>query len=98
MIWLIEMDSAAECAGETQGQSFKIPAKCHISRSYAFLVRMFGSKGEKRSFRTEWCAKYHWLHCHKSCIRGRLFRKPATYRTIHATRQPSGLSGKSMAT
>ena len=53
MIWLIEMNSAAECAGDTQGQSFKIPAKLHPSRSYAFLVRMFGSKGEKHSFRTE---------------------------------------------
>ena len=59
---LIEMDSAAECVGETQGQSFQIPAKFHPSRSNAFPVRIFGSKGEKRSFRAEWCAKYDWLH------------------------------------
>ena len=56
------MDSAAECVGETQGQSFQIPAKFHPSRSYAFPVRIFGSKGEKLSFRAEWCAKYDWLH------------------------------------
>ena len=56
------MDSAAECVGQTQGQSFQIPAKFHPSRSYAFPVRIFGSKGEKRSFRAEWCAKYDWLH------------------------------------
>ena len=53
------MESAAvsvERAGET------IPAKFHPSKSFAFPVRKFGSKGEKRSFRAEWCAKYDWLH------------------------------------
>lgn len=25
-------------------------------------VRKFGSKGEKQSFRAEWCEKYNWLH------------------------------------
>ena len=56
------MDSAVECAGETQGQSLQSPSKFHPSRNYVFPVRMFGSKGEKRSFRAEWCAKYDRLH------------------------------------
>ena len=92
MIWLIERDSAAECAGDTQGQSFKIPAKLHPSRSYAFLVRMFGSKGEKHSFRTEWCGKYHWLHynlLHSWPAVPQARNRP----TIHTTRQLSDQSG-----
>ena len=56
------MHSAAECTGESQGLPFQIPAKFHPSRSYAFPARIFGSKGEKRSFRAEWCEKYDWLH------------------------------------
>ena len=59
---LIEMDSATECVGETQGQSFQIHEKFHPSSSYVFLMRIFGSKGEKRSFRDRWCAKYDWIH------------------------------------
>ena len=56
------MDSAVECAGETQGQSLQSPSKFHPSRNCVFPVRMFGSKGEKCSFRAYWCAKYDWLH------------------------------------
>ena len=46
----IDMDSAVECAGETQGQSLQSPSNFHPSRNYVFPVRMFESKGEKRSF------------------------------------------------
>ena len=39
-----------------------IPSKFHPPKSYQFPPRSFGAKGEKRSFRAEWCDKYDWLH------------------------------------
>ena len=33
-----------------------------IPKKYTFLVRTFESKGEKHSFRADWCEKYDWLH------------------------------------
>ena len=45
-----------------ENQSVGIPAKFHPSKKYAFPARKFGGKGEKRSFRAEWCEKYDWLH------------------------------------
>ena len=55
----------ASGSGGTHGQSslpIHTPAKFHPSKSFAFPSRNFGSKGEKRSFRAEWCEKYDWLH------------------------------------
>ena len=31
-------------------------------KSFSFLNRQFGSKGEERSFRVEWCDVFNWLH------------------------------------
>ena len=39
-----------------------VPEKFHPSKSYVFPVHKFGSKGEKRQFKPEWCDKYDWLH------------------------------------
>lgn len=39
-----------------------LPAKFHPPRNFRFPKRKFGSKGEERSFRAEWCAKFPWLH------------------------------------
>ena len=47
---------------EIENQSVGIPAKFHPSKNGKFPARKFGSKGEKRSFRAEWCEKYDWLH------------------------------------
>lgn len=38
------------------------PEKFHPNKSFPFPKRSFGSKGEARSFRPEWCEKYSWLH------------------------------------
>ena len=43
--------------------SGKVPAKFHPPKGYSFPVRTFGTKGEKRLFRSDWCVKYDWLHC-----------------------------------
>ena len=39
-----------------------VPEKFHPSKSFPFPKRSFGSKGETRSFRAEWCEKHSWLH------------------------------------
>ena len=39
-----------------------IPAKFHPPKSFKFPLCSFGSKGEKWSFRAEWCSQYNWLH------------------------------------
>ena len=39
-----------------------VPAQFRPSRSFSFPKREFGSKGEKRSFRAEWCQRFEWLH------------------------------------
>ena len=51
--------SAAACISESSGQ---VPVKFHPPKGYSFPVRTFGTKGEKRSFRSDWCVKYDWLH------------------------------------
>ena len=43
----------------------RVPSKFHPPSMYKFPTRKFGSKGEKRSFRAEWCKKYDWLHYDK---------------------------------
>ena len=40
----------------------EFPEKFHPRRSFKFPKRKFGKKGEERSFRSEWCEKYPWLH------------------------------------
>ena len=52
------MAEAAEHADELT--TARIPAKFHPSKKYTFPT--FGSKGEKCSFRADWCEKYNWLH------------------------------------
>ena len=32
------------------------------TKAFSFPKRQFGSKGEKRSFRAEWCETFSWLH------------------------------------
>ena len=54
------MAEAAEHADELT--TARIPAKFHPSKKYTFPVRTLGSKGEKHSFRSDWCEKYDWLH------------------------------------
>ena len=39
-----------------------VPAQFRPSKSFNFPKREFGSKGEKRSFRAEWCQQFEWLH------------------------------------
>lgn len=39
-----------------------LPEKFHPLNEFSFRKRAFGSKGEERSFRFEWCTKYSWLH------------------------------------
>ena len=39
-----------------------VPEKFHPSKSFPFPKRSFGSKGEMRTFRAEWCEKHCWLH------------------------------------
>ena len=39
-----------------------VPEKFHLHKLFVFPKRKFGKKGEERSFRTEWCAQYPWLH------------------------------------
>ena len=34
----------------------------HQPRQFAFPVRAFGSKGEKRSFKPAWFDEWSWLH------------------------------------
>ena len=33
-----------------------------LTMSFKFPRRQFGSKGEERSFRAEWCDAFSWLH------------------------------------
>ena len=42
--------------------SSEIPIKFHPPKNYKFPNHTFGTKGEKRSFRSKWCAKHDWLH------------------------------------
>ena len=39
-----------------------VPAQFCPLKSFNFPKREFGSKGEKRSFRAEWCQQFQWLH------------------------------------
>lgn len=39
-----------------------LPVKFHPPKDFQFPKRKFGSKGEERSFRAEWCTKFPWLH------------------------------------
>ena len=39
-----------------------MPEKFHPLKSFLLPKRAFGSKGQMRSFRAEWCEKYSWLH------------------------------------
>ncbi|XP_062523370.1 zinc finger MYM-type protein 1-like [Corticium candelabrum] len=36
--------------------------KFHPPKTFRFPRRKFGSKGETRSFKAEWCEKFDWLH------------------------------------
>ena len=54
------MAEAAEHTDELT--TARIPAKCHPSKKYTIPVHTFGSKGQKHSFRADWCEKYKWLH------------------------------------
>ena len=42
--------------------SLDIPEKFHPGNLFNFPKRKFCKKGEERSFRSEWCEKYPWLH------------------------------------
>ena len=39
-----------------------LPEKFHPNKVFVFPKRKFGTKGEERSFRAEWCEQYPWLH------------------------------------
>ena len=39
-----------------------LPDKFHPTQAFSFPKRRFGSKGEERSFRVEWCNAFSWLH------------------------------------
>lgn len=39
-----------------------LPEKFHPHKLFVFPKRKFGSKGEERTFRAEWCQQYPWLH------------------------------------
>ena len=39
-----------------------LPPKFHPPRDFRFPKRKFGKKGEERSFRSDWCTKFPWLH------------------------------------
>jgi len=54
--------AAGASTSSASAHASEIPVKFRPSKSYEFPVRTFGTKGEKRSFRSEWCAKYDWLH------------------------------------
>ena len=40
----------------------QLAAQFRPSRWFSFPKRELGSKGEKRSFRAEWCQQFEWLH------------------------------------
>ena len=44
-----------------------LPVKFHPPKSFHFPKRLFGSKLEARSFQSEWCDKFDWLHYDVSC-------------------------------
>ena len=58
------MDSARSISLSVPSSSASavVPEKFHPSKSFPFPKRSFGSKGETRSFRAEWCEKHSWLH------------------------------------
>ena len=39
-----------------------LPEKFHPHQLFVFPKRKFGSKGEERTFRADWCQQYPWLH------------------------------------
>ena len=45
-----------------QHEQSKTGEKFHPPKSFKFPRREFGSKGEQRSFRPEWCEMFEWLH------------------------------------
>ena len=54
--------STSSGSARASKSSAQVPVKFHPPKGYKFQVRTFGTKGEKRSFRSEWCVKYDWLH------------------------------------
>ena len=42
--------------------STSIPLQFRPPKSFKFPKRKFGTKGEERAFRADWCVKYDWLH------------------------------------
>ena len=44
-------------------EALRPPEKFHPSKNYTFPKRTFGKQGkDQRSFRSEWCTSYTWLH------------------------------------
>ena len=39
-----------------------LPEQFQPSKSFIFLKRKFGARGEERLFRAEWCYENNWLH------------------------------------
>ena len=39
-----------------------VPKKFHPPKSFSFPKRSFGCSGNQRSFRSEWCEEFEWLH------------------------------------
>ena len=56
---MVKMAASTSSAAARVGKS---SGKFHPPKGYSFPVRTFGTKGEKRSFRSDWCVKYDWLH------------------------------------
>ena len=48
-------------SSSSESSSFSVK-KFRPSKSFKFPKRSFGSKGDERNFRAEWCDKYSWLH------------------------------------
>ena len=39
-----------------------LPEQFRPSKAFIFPKRKFGTKGEEKSFRAEWCQENDWLH------------------------------------
>ncbi len=45
-----------------QARSDEITEQFLPTKAFRFSKRQFGSMGEERSFRAEWCDSFSWLH------------------------------------
>jgi len=53
----------SDLSKEIAKEALRPPEKLHPSKNYTFPKRSFGKQGkDQRSFRSEWCISYMWLH------------------------------------